>query len=105
MDTKGEGESHPKLAVSVAVSIVKSRQVSEVKNTKFSKATSVSGGKKGVLKVKVEKMWLRGGFSQCTDASILKGNISLDHRSVSPGVSGNQHGEVQAGVSSKKKEI
>jgi hypothetical protein len=30
LDTKGERESHLKLEVSVAVSIVKSRQVSEV---------------------------------------------------------------------------
>ena len=58
MDTKGEGESHPKLEVSVAVSIVKSRQVSEVKKKKFSKAASVSGGGKGVLKVRRENMWL-----------------------------------------------
>ena len=58
MDTKGEGESHPKLVVSVAVSIVKSRQMSEVKNKKFSKATSVSGGGEGLLKVKGQKMWL-----------------------------------------------
>ena len=42
-----KGESHSKLEVSVAVSIVKSRQVSEVKKKKFSKATSVSGGGKG----------------------------------------------------------
>ena len=58
MDTKGKGESHPRLEVSVAVSIVKSRQVSEVKKKKFSRATSVSGGGQGVLKVKGEKMWL-----------------------------------------------
>ena len=58
MDTKGEEESHSKLEVSVAVSIVQSRQVSEVKKKKFSRATSVSGGGKGVLKVEGEKMWL-----------------------------------------------
>ena len=38
-----KGESHPELAVSVAVSIVMSRQVSEVKKKKFSKETSVVG--------------------------------------------------------------
>ena len=42
-----KGESHPQLEVLVVVSIVKSRQVSEVKKKKFSKATSVSGGGKG----------------------------------------------------------
>jgi hypothetical protein len=50
-------------------------------------------------------MWLWGGFSQCTDVSRVKGNVSLDLRSVSQGVSGNQHGEVQAGVSSREKEV
>ena len=44
---KVKGESHPKLAVSVAVNIVKSRQVSEVKRKKFSKAMSVSRRGKG----------------------------------------------------------
>ena len=39
---KVKEESHPKLDVSVAVSIVKSRQVSEVRGKKVSKATSVS---------------------------------------------------------------
>jgi len=39
---KVKGESHPKLAVSVAVNIVKSRQASDVKRKKFSKAMSVS---------------------------------------------------------------
>ena len=38
---KVKEESHPKLEVSVAVNIVKSRQVSEVNRTKFSKAMSV----------------------------------------------------------------
>ena len=38
---KVKGESHPVLEVSVAVSTVKSRQVSEVKKKMFSKATSV----------------------------------------------------------------
>jgi len=41
---KVKGESHPKQKVSVVVSIVKSRQVSEVKKKKSSKTTSVSGG-------------------------------------------------------------
>jgi len=39
---KVRGESHPKLEVSVAVNIVKSRQVSEVKRKRFSKAMRVS---------------------------------------------------------------
>ena len=38
MDTKGE--SHPKLEVSVAVSIAKSRRVSAVKKKNLSRATS-----------------------------------------------------------------
>ena len=50
-------------------------------------------------------MWLWGGFSQCTDVSRMKGIVSLNHRSVSQSVSGNQHGEVQAGVSSREKEV
>ena len=37
---KVKGESHSQLEVSVAVSIVKSRQVSKVKRKKFSKATT-----------------------------------------------------------------
>ena len=39
---KVKGESHPMLEASAAVSTVKSRQVSEVKKKKFSKATSAS---------------------------------------------------------------
>ena len=45
---KVDWESYPKLEVSVAVSKVKSRQVSEVKKNKFSKSTSLLGG--GTLK-------------------------------------------------------
>jgi len=40
---KVKGESHPKLEVSVAVSMIKSRQVSEVKKKKFSKERELWG--------------------------------------------------------------
>ena len=51
----GKGESHPELEVTVAVSIVKSRQVSDIKKKKFSKATSVSEGGRGRHDVEIDQ--------------------------------------------------
>jgi hypothetical protein len=51
-----------------------------------------------------EISWTPKVNEKCTDVSTVKGNISVGHRNMSRGISGNQHGEVQAGVSSQEKE-